>query len=106
MVRSYWSVIRWSAHHIEDSRTAWAIATPLPGLRPHKNAGQGCPEKYEATPDLVTVILAVVFPLVWTGAILVIDGRLRRGRRPPLAERLMPYRVSVSGEAEERLRQQ
>ena len=54
----------------------------------------------------MTVILAVVFPLVWTGAILVIDGRLRRGRRPTLAERLMPYRVSVSGEAEERLRQQ
>jgi hypothetical protein len=35
----------------------------------------------------------------WVGATLIIDGYLRRDRRPDLAERLRPLQPSIADEA-------
>jgi hypothetical protein len=46
-------------------------------------------------------LLVVAGALFWVGATLIIDGYLRRQRRPDLAERLRPFQPSsVADEAE------
>jgi hypothetical protein len=60
-----------------------------------------------ATLVLVTILLIVVVGvLVWTGVTLIVDGWMRRQRRPDLAERLRPFQPSVGDEAEVWLRRQ
>jgi hypothetical protein len=54
----------------------------------------------------VVGVLLILFFLVWTGVTLIIDGLVRRTRRPDLAERLRPFQPSVGDEAELWLRRQ
>jgi hypothetical protein len=37
--------------------------------------------------------------MFWVGAILIIDGWLRRPRRPDLVQRLLPFQPSIADEA-------
>jgi hypothetical protein len=55
---------------------------------------------------MYVALLIVVGLLVWAGVTLMIDGWLRRPRRPDLADRLRPFQPSVGDEAEVWLRRQ
>jgi hypothetical protein len=51
---------------------------------------------------VAVVIVAVIFVglLVWAGTTLILDGWMRRPRRPDLAERLRPFQpVDLADEA-------
>lgn len=53
----------------------------------------------------MTLGLAVaVFVLTWAATALILDSRIRRRRRPDLAERLRPDQPTVAAEAEAWLR--
>jgi hypothetical protein len=49
---------------------------------------------------VLVVLVIVAGLLVWVGATLIIDGWLRRPRRPDLVERLRPFQPYVADEAE------
>jgi hypothetical protein len=50
---------------------------------------------------MYVALLTVAGVLFWVGATLIIDGYLRRQRRPDLAERLRPFHPSIADEAQE-----